>query len=85
MYLKKPNNTVSKDGASNDAIQPPAKFLRRQNKPDFSLFLIRLILLAITAVLLFSSVPPGELSLQWRLIIFFAALIVAFSFRIAKE
>jgi regulator of protease activity HflC (stomatin/prohibitin superfamily) len=80
MNFKKSNNTVS-----HDTIQPPAKFSRRQNKPDLSLFLLRLILLAIIAALLFGSAPAGELSLQWRLIIFFAALIFVSSFRKAKE
>jgi regulator of protease activity HflC (stomatin/prohibitin superfamily) len=80
MNFKKTNDRVSFD-----TIQPPAKFSRRQNKPDFSLFLLRLIVLAIAAVLLFTSAPAGELPLQWQIIIFLAVLILVSSFRKAKE
>ena len=70
---------------SNDIVQPPAKFTRRQNRPDASLFLIRLILLLIAAALLFGSALLGELSLQWRLGIFLAVLIAVSALRKARE
>jgi regulator of protease activity HflC (stomatin/prohibitin superfamily) len=63
-------------------IQPAAKFSRRKNRPDFSLFLLRLILLLITAALLFVS---PELAVQWRIGIFIAVLILLSSVRKAKE
>ncbi|MDR0455067.1 MAG: slipin family protein [Treponema sp.] len=85
MNLKKSNDTVLNGRASFDAIQPPAKFSRRQNRPDFSLFTLRLMVLAIAAVSLFGSAPAEELSFQWRLIIFFAVLMAVFSIRKAKE
>jgi regulator of protease activity HflC (stomatin/prohibitin superfamily) len=70
---------------SNNTVQPAAKFTRRQNKPDVSLFLIRLILLLAAAAPLSGSAPLGELSLQWRIVVFIAALVVAASIRKAKE
>jgi regulator of protease activity HflC (stomatin/prohibitin superfamily) len=69
----------------NDAIQPPAKFSRRQNRPDFSLLLIRVVLLLIIAALVFAFVPAEALSLQLQLGVLLAALIVVFSIRKAKE
>ena len=41
----------------NDSIQPPAKFSRRRQKLDLSLFLIRLIILILAAALLYGAVP----------------------------
>jgi regulator of protease activity HflC (stomatin/prohibitin superfamily) len=70
---------------SNDTVQPAAKFTRRQNKPDVSLFLMRMILLLAAAAPFSGSVPLGELSLQWRIIIFIAVLIAAASIRKARE
>jgi len=75
---------------SNDNVQPPAKFTRRQNRPDASLFLMRLVLLLIAAALLFGSAPlgglsPCGLSPQWRIVIFLAALLAVFSLRKARE
>jgi regulator of protease activity HflC (stomatin/prohibitin superfamily) len=75
MTLKKQNNTV----------QPPAKSTRRQNRPDTSLFLIRLILLLAAAVFLFTFTGADMLALQWRVGIFFLVLVLLVSIRKAKE
>jgi regulator of protease activity HflC (stomatin/prohibitin superfamily) len=67
----------------NNAVQPPAKFSRRRIAPDSSLLLIRLILLAIIAVLGFSLVISEEP--PWRAAVILLALILLFSLRKAKE
>jgi regulator of protease activity HflC (stomatin/prohibitin superfamily) len=78
---------------TNEVIQPPARFSRRPVRPDFSLFLIRLILLAIVAALLFAVIPPpqttqvsmSEPSIIWRVGVLFVTLLLIFSIRKAKE
>ena len=81
------------------AHQGPAKFTRRKVRPDLSLLLIRLILLMITAALLLTFLPPpsramihaagsapmANPSVQLHFGVLFAALILVFSIRKAKE
>jgi len=83
----------------NNKVQPSAKFIRRKNNPDFSLFLIRLIFLIIVAALLLAFAPVvrgnaeqanglallADPLVQLNFAIFFAALILVFSIRKAKE
>jgi regulator of protease activity HflC (stomatin/prohibitin superfamily) len=80
----------------NETIQPPAKFSRRRIRPDFALFLIRLVLLAVAASVLFIVVPfsgttqmnggfLSEPSVMWRFAVLFVALILILSIRKAKE
>ena len=90
MFSRKPDDT---------AHQPAAKFTRRKIRPDLSLLLIRLIILMIVAALLFAfaPLPQGAMrhaaglapvsnpSVQWRFGVIFAALILVFSLRKAKE
>jgi len=68
---------------SNDTVQPSAKISRRRNWPDSSLFLIRLILLAIIAALIFSLALYEEPS--WRIAAIALALILVSSLRKARE
>jgi regulator of protease activity HflC (stomatin/prohibitin superfamily) len=78
----------------NETIQPPAKNSRRRIRPDFSLFLLRLVLLAVAAGLLFVVIPlPGQMngsymsdpSVMWRYAVLFIALVLIFSIRKARE
>jgi regulator of protease activity HflC (stomatin/prohibitin superfamily) len=72
--------------------EPPAKNTSRRRKPDLNLALIRLILLIISAIPFGiyadaaaggSFCDPDELS--WRSCVFFAALLLVFSIRKARE
>ena len=70
--------------------QPPAKIKTSRRKPDLNLLLIRLILLILVAAPLGASLclsgsfreAPG---LAWRAAVIFAALLLVFSMRKAKE
>ena len=64
-----------------EGAQPPAKFSRRRNMPDFSLLLIRFIILAAAAAPVWGSGFP----VVWQAALFLAALLVAFSIRKARE
>jgi len=76
-----------------ESFHGAAKFARRKIRPDFSLLLIRLIILGIAAVLLFGILPVkqsekaffNEPSYQWRFILVFSVLLFIFSIRKAKE
>ena len=80
---------------TNQAVQGPARLSSPRLRPDFSLFLIRLIIFGIAAALVLTILPLPEASqnqeaiLQWRLAVFIAALLAAlllvFSIRKAKE
>jgi regulator of protease activity HflC (stomatin/prohibitin superfamily) len=70
---------------SNDMVQPPAKFSRRRIEPDFSLFMIRLVLLLIAAGFLFAFAGTGSLAIQWRAGVFFVAALLVSSIRKARE
>jgi regulator of protease activity HflC (stomatin/prohibitin superfamily) len=67
----------------NNAVQPPAKFSNRRKGPDSSLLSIRLILLAIVAVLGFSLAVFEES--PWRAAVILLSLILLFSLRKARE
>jgi len=66
-----------------NAAQPPAKFSRRRKWPDSSLLFIRLIMLAIVAVLGLSLAAFEEP--PWRAVVILLALILLFSLRKARE
>jgi len=70
--------------------QPPAKINRRRRKPDLNLALIRLILLAASALplcayLSMSSSPFEQDGLAWRTALIFAAFLLVVSLRKARE
>jgi len=75
------------------ATQTLLKQRRTEKKPDLNLILIRLILFATVAALLFTLAPlracpltiTGASLLLWRFIILFAALLFVISIRKAKE
>jgi len=67
----------------NNAAQPAAKFSPRRSGPDSSLLFIRLILLAIIAVLGFSLAVFEES--PWYAAVVLMALILLFSLRKARE
>ena len=74
----------------NEKVQPQAKTMRRRNKLDLNLLLIRLVLLAAAV---FPSVYLGSFSFAqydeptkiWQVCIIFAALLIVISMRKAKE
>jgi regulator of protease activity HflC (stomatin/prohibitin superfamily) len=70
--------------------QPLVKNKPLKTKPDFTLFLLRLIVLVVTAAVIFIVFPIPEKSEDWAemgtgIVIFLAALLLVFSIRKADE
>ena len=68
-----------------DKVQPPAKKVRRRRKVDFALFLIRLVILALTAFLPAVVKPLSPQPALGHILIFAVVLLLVFSLRKAYE
>jgi regulator of protease activity HflC (stomatin/prohibitin superfamily) len=75
---------------SGDSTQPLVKNKPLKTKPDFTLFLLRLIVLAVTAAVILIVFPVPAQPENWAemgtgIVIFMAALLLVFSIRKADE
>jgi len=75
---------------NSDGAQPLVKNKPLKTKPDFTLFLLRLIVLAVTAAVILIVFPVPEQLEDWAgmgtsIVIFLAALLLVFSIRKADE